>query len=133
MTLSIVPLMLRLLFAFCLGCKLAYAAGEQDPAKTNGVYHVRMSREALRSAVSNSWLVASASRPTNGWSRQITPPAGGQAMRFEFSQPGVVVQHCDVYWLGHTNRPGMIYGRRLDYFYFDKGNKLVGLGWVILD
>jgi hypothetical protein len=107
-------------------------AGEHEPAKTNELYQVGMSREELRVAVSNSCLVASASRPTNGWSRRIAPPAGSRAMQFEFSHPSVVVQYCDVYWVGHTNRPSMYYGLRLHYFYFDSGNKLLGFkSWVL--
>jgi hypothetical protein len=126
-------LMLRLLFALCLGFHLPGVAGEHEPAKTNELYHVGMSSEELRVAVSNSCLVASALRPTNGWSRRVALPAGARAMKFEFSHSGVVVQHCDVYWVGHTNRPSMYYGIWLHYFYFDNGNKLVGFNSVILD
>jgi hypothetical protein len=108
-------------------------SGGSDPAKTNELYHVGMSREQLRVAVSNSWLVASATRPTNGWSSPIAAPAGGRALQFEFSHSGVVVQYCDVYWVGHANRPDPYYGRRLHYFYFDNGNKLVGFNSVVLD
>jgi len=125
--------MLRLLFALCLGFDLVCVAGEHEPAKTNELYHVGMSREELRLDVSNSWLVASASRPTNGWSRRIATPAGGRAVQFESSHSGVVVQHCDVYWVGHTNRPSMYYGIWLHYFYFDNGNKLVGFNSWVLD
>jgi hypothetical protein len=124
--------MLCLLFSLCLGFELVCGAAEHG-SKTNELYSIGMSRENLRVAVSNSWLVASASRPTNGWSSRIAPPAGGRALRFESSHPGVVVQNCDVYWVGHTNRPSMYYGQWLHYFYFDNRNKLVGFNSVVLD
>ena len=125
--------MLLLLFTVCLGFEFICRAAEHDRAKTNELYRIGMSREKVRLAVSNSCLVASASRPTNGWSSPVAPPAGSRALQFEFSHPGVVVQNCDVYWVGHTNRPVTYYGRILHYFYFDNGNTLLAFNKVALD
>jgi hypothetical protein len=50
---------------------------------------------------------------------------------FERSHPSAV-EACDVYWVGHTNPPSMYYGKRLNYFYFDGDEKLIGFDrWVI--
>jgi len=50
---------------------------------------------------------------------------------FERSHPGAV-EMCDVYWVGHTNAPRMYRGPWLNYFYFDRKEKLIGFDrWVI--
>jgi len=92
-----------------------------------------MSRDDVRAALADSWLLASVSRPEAGWTREVSPPAGGRAARFEMTNPGMIVEMCDVYWIGHTHAPRTYYGKRLDYFYFDCDEKLIGFEWCILD
>jgi hypothetical protein len=76
--------------------------------------------------------LVSATRPNTGWSRAISPPAGGFAAEFEGSHRGATVSYCDVYWIGHTNPPTMYYGIQLNYFYFDSEQMLIGFEeWVI--
>jgi hypothetical protein len=90
-----------------------------------------MTRKEVRADLADSWLLVSASRPPTGWSSQVSPPAGGRAAMFERSHPGAV-ETCDVYWVGHTNAPSMYFGRWLNYFYFDRDEKLIGFDrWVI--
>src|SRR5438132_1369271 len=75
-------------------------------------FSVGMTHEQLRADLTDSWLLISASRPPAGWSRQVSPPAGERAARFEQSHAGAV-HSCDVYWIGHTNAPRMYYGKWL--------------------
>ena len=95
-------------------------------------FSVGMTRKELRADLVDSYLVASASRPATGRSGQVSPPAGGRAAMFERSHPGATVEAYDVFWVGHTNRPSMYFGKWLDYFYFDRDEKLIGFDrWVI--
>ncbi len=99
--------------------------------RTSHSFSVGMTREQVRAELTDSWLLVSASRPTTGWSSQVSPPAGARAAMFERSHSGAV-EACDVYWLGHTNAPRMYYGKWLNYFYFDRDQKLIGFDrWVI--
>jgi hypothetical protein len=101
--------------------------------RTKHVFSVGMTRNEVRADLADSHLLASASRPASGWSRQVSPPAGGQAAMFEGSHAGATVEACDVYWIGHTNAPSMYYGKRLNYFYFDRDDKLIGFDWWVID
>jgi len=106
----------------------AQAAPSPQPESAS----VGMTREQVRANLTNAWLLVSASRPATGWSRQVAPPAGRFAASFESSRPGVAVEACDVYWVGHTNAPTMYYGKWLNYYYFDRDQKLIGFArWVI--
>jgi hypothetical protein len=103
----------------------------QKHAQAKHSYSVGMSRNEVRAKLADSWLLVSASRPLAGWSGQVSPPAGGFAEMFERSHPGAV-EACDVYWVGHTNAPSMYSGKWLNYFYFDRNDKLIGFDrWVI--
>ena len=94
-------------------------------------FSVGMTRKDVRAELADSWLLVSADRPATGWSSQVSPPAGRFASMFERSHPGAV-EACDVYWVGHTNAPGMYYGKFLNYFYFDREQKLIGFDrWAI--
>ena len=101
--------------------------------------HTGMSREELHAQLASSRLLLSASRPIQGWSGDIDFPTGSSAGDFERLHAGIVVQICDVYWVGHTNNPKIYnipktfyFGRRLDYFYFDEQDRLVGFErWTI--
>ena len=93
---------------------------------------IGMTRKEVRAALADSWLYVSASRPPAGWSRGDSPPAGGRAARFE-SSPSGAVESCDVYWIGHAYPPKTHFGKRLDCFYFDRDEKLIGFDWCILD
>jgi hypothetical protein len=95
-------------------------------------FSVGMTRKEVRAELAGSWLLVSASRPPTGWSSQDSPPAGGRAAMVERSLPGAV-SACDVFWVGHTNAPKMYFGKRLDYFYFDRDEKLIRFDWWILD
>ena len=96
-------------------------------------YSLGMSRVQVRAELADSYLFASATRPATGWTRQVSPPAGREVLRFESSHPDQLVQSCDVYRVGHRKAPSMYYGIRLDYFYFDRDDKLIGFNWIILD
>jgi len=94
-------------------------------------FSVGMTRGQVREDLTDSWLLVSASRPAGGWSSQISPPAGGQAATFERFHSDAV-EACDVYWVGHTHAPAMYYGIRLNYFYYDRNQRLIGFErWVI--
>ena len=92
-----------------------------------------MSRDAIRAELADSCHLVSAPRPLEGWSRNAFPPAGRFAGRFEASHGGATVEHCDVYWIGHTNAPKIYYGIWLNYFYFDQEMKLIGFDWRVID
>ena len=96
-------------------------------------FSIGSSRKEVRADLSDSWLLVSASRPVSGWSRKVSPPAGGRAVRFESSHPGSPAEACDVYWIGHTNAPRMYYGIWLNCFYFDHDEKLIGFDRWVLD
>src|SRR6266446_1991247 len=101
-------------------------------ARASTWFSVGMTREQVRADLRDSWLLVSASRPAAGWSREVSPPAGRFAARFESSHPDAAVEACDVYWVGHTNAPSMYYGKWLTYFYFDRNQKLTGFDrWVV--
>ncbi len=102
------------------------------PRQASHSYSLGMGRKEVREGLADSWLLISASRPVTGWSGDVSPPAGGQAAAFESSNAGIIVETCDVYRVGHTNALKMYYGIWLDYFYFDRNDRLVGSGrWVI--
>ncbi|SRR6266498_2998091 len=96
-------------------------------------YSVGMSRAQVKDELANSYLLVSASRPKSGWSIRVSRPAGGRAARFESSHNGRVVQTCEVYWVGHTNAPRIYCGIWLDYFYFDRDEKLIGYDRFVID
>ena len=48
--------------------------------------------------------------------------------------PGTIVKACEVYLVGHTNAPkGSYYGKWLNYFYFDRDEKLIGFDRLVID
>jgi hypothetical protein len=103
----------------------------QRSQRASHSFSIGMTREQVRAELTDSWLLVSASRPSVGWSSQVSPPAGRFAASFEGWHPDAV-EACDVYWLGHTNAPSMYYGKWLNYFYFDRKQKLIGFEkWVI--
>jgi len=119
------------------GCSTQPRQGEEaaplpHSQKATRSFSLGMTREQVRAELSDSWLFVSASRPDTGWSNEVSPPAGGRVLVFERSHPRRV-EACDVYWVGHTNAPSMYFGKRLDYFYFDRDEKLIGFDWRILD
>ena len=122
-----------------IGCATSPPPGEQamqHPQRTERApqsFSVGMSRNEVRAELADSWLLVSASRPISGWSRQVSPPAGGRAVHFESSHPGTVAEACGVYWVGHTNAPRMYYGIWFNYFYFDQDEKLIGFDQWVLD
>jgi hypothetical protein len=138
--------MMRLILFICVSALLGSCTSRPQPPRNEGAappsqrswqlsysYPLGMTRKDLRKELASSCLFMSASRPPTGWSRQVSPPAGERAMVFESSKPGTIVEACDVYWIGHTNAPKMYYGKRLDYFYFDRDEKLIGFDWRIID
>ena len=96
-------------------------------------YSVGMTRKELRAEFADSWLVAHASRPVGGWSELIYPLYGNSADRFERRHQNTIVDSCDVYWVGHTNAPRIQEGIWLDYFLFDRNEKLVGFDKRVID
>jgi hypothetical protein len=104
---------------------------QSEPA--SHLYSVGMSRKELRADFADSWLLVSASRPVTGWSNEVSPPAGEFAAKYESSNVGIVVASCDVYWVGHTSAPKMYYGKWLNYFYFDRNDKLIGFDRAVID
>ena len=107
------------------------ATQPQRSERAKRSFSVGMNRKEVRADLSDSYLLVSASRPATGWSREVSPPAGGRAAMFERYHPGAV-EACDVYWVGHTNAPRMYFGKWLNYFYFDRDQKLIGFDrWVI--
>lgn len=119
------------------GCATHAQQNEQAEPKVGNheathSFSIGMTREQVRVELTNSWHLMSASRPTTGWSKEVSPPADGRAVRFEHSHPDAKVESCDVYWIDHTDPPAMYYGIWLDYFYFDHKQKLIGFDrWVI--
>lgn len=128
-----------LMFGLLMGCVTRPCQIEQpasQPQRSERAKHsfsIGMTRMEVRTDLADSYLLASASRPAGGWSRVVSPPAGGRAVMFEFSHPGIIVEACDVYWIGHTNRPSMYYGQWLKYFYFDRDQKLIGFDTRVID
>ena len=135
---------MRPLFPFLLAIVLVMRCAAHLPQDENPVpppqrserpsqsVSIGMTREQLRAQLMHSWLLVAAARPDGGWSRQFSQPAGRFAGRFESSHPGIGVEACDVYWIGHTNAPSMYYGIPLNYYYFDSEQKLIGFDkWVI--
>ena len=129
---------LTLTVGLLVGCATVPHQGppeaSQQPQRIERAKHsflVGMTRKEVRVDLSDSWLLVSASRPATGWSSQISPPAGRYAAIFEHSHPDAVGA-CDVYWVGHTNAPSIYFGKWLNYFYFDRDDKLIGFDrWVI--
>ena len=104
---------------------------QQRSKRSKHSFSVGMTRKEVQAKLADSWLLVSASRPPSGWSSQDSPPAGGFASMFERSHPGAV-EACEVYWVGHTNAPTIYFGKWLNYFYFDREEKLIGFDkWVI--
>ena len=111
--------------------KSPQSSRDGDFGSSQHSYSLGMSRKEVRAELADSWLLVSASRPPAGWSVQVSPPAGGRAAMFEGSHPGAV-EACDVYWVGHTNAPRIYSGKWLNYFYFDRSDKLIGFErWVM--
>jgi hypothetical protein len=103
----------------------------QSSERPKHSFSLGMTRKEVRAELTDSWLLVFASRPATGWSSHVSPPAGGRAVMFERSHPGAV-EACDVYWVGHTNPPSIYFGIWLNYFYFDRDEKLIGFDrWVI--
>src|ERR1022692_4798083 len=61
-------------------------------------YSVGVSRKEVRADLADSWLLASAMRPVNGWSREVSPPSGGHAARFESSIPALSSRRAKFIW-----------------------------------
>jgi hypothetical protein len=103
----------------------------KEGARREHSFLAGMTRKEVRAELGDSWLLVAASRPASGWSSQVSPPAGGRAEMFDSSHSGAVAA-CDVYWVGHTNPPSTYFGKRLDYFYYDRDEKLIESEiWVI--
>ncbi len=91
-------------------------------------FSIRTSRE-VREKLKDSWLLVSASRPNWAWSADISRPAGRAASSFEHSHPDATVEECDVYWTGHNYPPIRYQGIRLNSYYFDRNEMLIGSEW----
>lgn len=120
-----------------VGLHIPVRAGETNSAGSREVVRGRsypegMSRDEVRRELAGSWRLVSAARPASGWSKEFAAPAGSRAGSFERVHPGVTVEVCDVYRVGHTNAPWTYHGVWLTYFYYDRSKKLIGTDrWVI--
>jgi hypothetical protein len=119
---------MRFLFVLINGLLIGCAARPHQNEKGSGI-----SREEVRAYLADSWLLVSASRPITGWRALYRAPAGGRAKDFEHFHPGITVHMCDVYWVGHSNAPPLDAGIWLDYFYFDRHERLIESERIIIE
>jgi aspartate/tyrosine/aromatic aminotransferase len=109
--------------SFVTGCVKPWAQVTPLPGMQQAEARVEVRAEA---GLGEACLLVSAARPEAGWAGQGSPLAGRMAAMFERNNPGVAVEVCEVYWMGHANASKTNGGKMVSYFYYDRGRKLVG-------
>ncbi len=118
----IVALFLTLLVG--VGCSTGQHADEELLSS----YRVGMSREDVHVLLKDYSLIASASRPVDGWatSGPVDERLARIASRYERDNPGVTVSSAEVYWVGrYTSAPLVAGGVWFDYFLFDSEGRVL--------
>ncbi len=100
-------------------------------------YRPGLTREELRVHLSYAKLLISSTRSPTGWSHfneKNDYHLQKAVAAFERQHPGLIVESCDVYWVGrHTNVPLAIGGVWWDYLFFNKDGILLGYYRRFLD
>ena len=91
-------------------------------------YALGTGREQIHATLGDNRLLATATRPDEGWSGRGDFDVARAAAAFEQANPWVTVQACDVYRIERgTSVPfATTLGVYFDFLYFDKENRLLG-------